>query len=90
MSMSDTQKLRILKSPDALEATTTSNEMATGLEAIAHKFKDLAQDLREGKMFTCPACGSAAFAGTDTNGDYHIDLQLHFKATTPIKGVAPN
>lgn len=89
MTMSDTQTMRILRSPDSNEATS-SQEMATGLDALAHKFKDIANDLREGKVFTCPGCGSAAFAGTDKQGNYHIDIELHFKATIPKKDGPPN
>ena len=89
MDLSDTQRLRTIKLPET-NAGTTDQEMATGLDALAHKFKTIAQDLREGKMFTCPACGSAAFVGTDTDGDVHIDMQLHFKLTIPAKKAGPN
>lgn len=89
MSLSDTQTMRILRSPDGPEATSNA-DMAQGLEALSTRFKSLAQDIREGKMFTCPSCGGAAFAGTDKDGDYHIDIELHFKATIPTKGVVPH
>jgi hypothetical protein len=88
MELSDTQTMRILRSADGAD-TTTNQEMAQGLDAIANKFKELARDLREGKIFTCPSCGGAAFAGTDKDGDFHIDMELHFKATIPIINVAP-
>lgn len=89
MDLSDTQRLRTIKLPEVNEATSNA-DMATGLDAFAHKFKQLAQELREGKVFTCPACGSAAFAGTDEDGDVHIDMQLHFKLTIPAKNAGPN
>lgn len=89
MELSDTQTLRILRSPDGPEATT-SQEMAQGLDALAHKFKELAQDLRAGKIFICPSCGGSAFCGTDRDGDVHVDMEVHFKQTIPEKIAGPN
>jgi hypothetical protein len=89
MSLSDTQTMRILRSPDGADVTT-NNEMAQGLEVMATQFKVLASNLREGKMFVCPSCGGAAFCGTDKDGDVTVDMELHFKLTIPNKPVVPN
>lgn len=89
MSLSDTQTMRILRSPDGPEVTS-NEEMAQGLEVLSNNFKNIARDLREGKMFVCPSCGGAAFCGTDKDGDIAVDIELHFKAVTPTKRVVPN
>jgi hypothetical protein len=89
MSLSDTQTLRILRSTDGPDVTS-NDEMAQGLEAIATKFKEVANDLRTGKLFSCPVRGGAAFAGTHVDGSYHIDIELVFVPVTQPAEAAPH
>jgi hypothetical protein len=55
-----------------------TDEMAEGLEAIATKFIEVANDLRTGKLLSCPSRGGAAFAGMHNDGSFHVDIELVF------------
>lgn len=89
MSLSDTQTLRILRSVDGPDVTS-SDEMAQGLDVLARRLKEVANDLRAGKAFSCPTRGGAAFFGIHNDGSTHIDIELVFIPVIPPTEVAPH